>query len=184
MLRPYENGPSDEVTAFVGREVERTPAYGTTTLFVVGRPPIGTVGMLVDAAQEVQTKRGMAQLTHIFFGANWSFDGENVGKWADLIRYFLKEGFWCTLDFRPNQIPLIQKSGLIKHARFIPLIGVRVPSAYALGNNATLKIDDIRFAGTNKGVWCMNMRDLLSRNECLTEWSAYGQDIPIKADKE
>ena len=36
MKREYENGIKDNVEFFTGVEVEKTPAYGMKTLFVVG----------------------------------------------------------------------------------------------------------------------------------------------------
>ena len=36
MKRDYKNGQHDDVDYFVGREVEKTPAYDKDTLFVVG----------------------------------------------------------------------------------------------------------------------------------------------------
>ena len=36
MKRDYEDGEKDNVTLFTGVEVEKTPAFGQKTLFVVG----------------------------------------------------------------------------------------------------------------------------------------------------
>ena len=36
MKRDYNSGISEDVTFFVGTEIERTPAFGMRTLFVVG----------------------------------------------------------------------------------------------------------------------------------------------------
>ena len=36
MIRDYKTGEKDSVTYFTGVEVEKTPAYGMKTLFVVG----------------------------------------------------------------------------------------------------------------------------------------------------
>lgn len=180
MLRPYSSGAHDEeVEAFVGSEVEHTPAYRMTTLFIVGRLGIKEVRDYVDLAQERVDALGMTSLRHIFFGANWSFDGEDVLAWSNLIKFFLREGFWCTLDFRPAQVPLVQKTGLCRHARFIPLMGVRIPSAYMLGPNATLKVDDTSFAGTNRGVWCLNLHSILNNQAVLTEWKVYSKDVVL-----
>ena len=40
MIRDYKTGEKDSVTYFTGVEVEKTPAYGMKTLFVVGLPKI------------------------------------------------------------------------------------------------------------------------------------------------
>lgn len=184
MKRPYSDRTDVEesVQAFLGKEVEHTPAFGLTTLFLVGRLPVGEVSDLIETAQNRQRAEGLQPLRHLFFGANWSFDGDEVQKWSDTIRHFLKEGFWCTLDFRPQQVPLVQKSGLCRHVRFIPLIGVRVPWALGLGNNATLKIDDVAFAGTNPGVWCMPLHELLHDKTKLTTWDVYSTDLVLKTN--
>ena len=36
MKRDYDSGVHEDVTFFIGTEVEHTPAYGMKTLFVVG----------------------------------------------------------------------------------------------------------------------------------------------------
>lgn len=182
MKRPYYNGLDEAETteAFVGTEIEATPAKGLTTLFVVGRLDKSRVALLVDQAQDMLlTQSALPPLRHIFFGANWSFDGENVAVWADTIKHFLREGFWCTLDFRPSHISVVQKTGLCRHGRFVPLIGVRVPSAFALGSNATLKVDDTSFSGTNPGVWCVSLRKILHDETVITRWADYSKDIPL-----
>ena len=36
MKRDYKDGVREDITVFTGIEIERTPAYGMKTLFVVG----------------------------------------------------------------------------------------------------------------------------------------------------
>lgn len=189
MLRPYASGQADNVRFFLGKEVERTPAFGLTTLFLVGKLTVKEATEVLDEALDKLAEHNPFEfaLKHFFFGANWSFDGLDVADWSATISHFLKEGYWCTLDMRPAHIPLIQKSGLCKHARFVPLIGVRVPSAISLGNNATIKIDDTSFAGTNPGVWCFQLAELTRlngvprrNNNSFTPWGDYTKDIIIE----
>jgi hypothetical protein len=52
----------DNVNFFVGTEVERTPAFGKKTLFVVG----------VQSYTEIKQHLANEQCEHIFFGANHS----------------------------------------------------------------------------------------------------------------
>ena len=48
MNRDYVDGKHDDVVFFFGREVEKTPAFGMQTLFVVGTPPLEEI---LDLAQ-------------------------------------------------------------------------------------------------------------------------------------
>ena len=95
MKRDYDTGVAEEVVLFTGIEIEKTPAYGMKTLFVVG-------------VQNEQTIINLAKdhnCTHIYFGANQSFpklntnDGKGWQPWEDMIQECLDAGFWCTLDF-------------------------------------------------------------------------------------
>jgi len=60
----------DNVDFFVGTEVERTPAFGMKTLFVVGIQPVDSIGSRLLQVQQ-----------HIFFGANHSFDPKDALEW-------------------------------------------------------------------------------------------------------
>lgn len=179
--RPYANDRRKQgIKAFVGAEVEKTPAFGKTTLFLVGLLKPEDVRVAVEKAQQelLESLPHLPKLDHIFYGANWSFDGQSMDLWTAFIEEGLREGFWCTLDLRPAHIPLLQMSGLCKHSKFVPLIGVRLPKVASLGINATLKIDDISFAGTNSGVWCHHLPQLITqeKSQSFTPWTAYKQD--------
>lgn len=186
MKRPYATAlpkplapgaPAHEaVRCFVGKEVEASPAKGKVTMFIVGRHRPRTLAAYFQFASTLCGTMG--PITHVYFGANWSFDAERMKIWENGIRYFLKEGLWCTLDIRPAHVPLISKTGLCRHARFIPMVSVRVADVRGLGNNATLKIDDVGFDATNPGVWCSPLR-LAMRPEGFTDWSAYSVDKVI-----
>jgi len=178
MKRDYETGVSDTPTIFTGIEVEKTPAYGLQTLFVVGVHDWETI---LHYYNENNCK-------HIFFGANHSFDPEGSGenlynyykKWDDMIETFLKEGYLCTLD-----IPLsaangsFHDGGLCEYDNFIPQIRVPLPYTKLWNYNAMVKIDDKDFKATNPGVWCHSLHDLLDR-EKFTDWYSYGKDKVIK----
>ena len=63
MKRDYQTGIADSITFFTGVEIEKTPAYGMKTLFVVGaHDPY----VIMELAREHNCK-------HIYFGANQSF---------------------------------------------------------------------------------------------------------------
>jgi hypothetical protein len=175
MKRNYESGVADSITFFTGIEIEKTPAYGMKTLFVVG----------VHDDQIITTMAKNNDCTHIYFGANQSFktdgvnDAQNWRMWEDMIYVCLEEGYWCTLDLDVNEVEGLLESGLVEKQKFIPQISVKLPYLQQLGYNATIKIDDKDFKATNPGVWCHSLHDLLDRNK-FTSWDQYGKDEIIK----
>jgi len=64
MKRIYDQGTKDDVSMFIGTEVEHTPQYGKKTLFVVGAK---NVDEIISVAEEYGCK-------HIYCGANMSFN--------------------------------------------------------------------------------------------------------------
>ncbi len=177
MKRDYEQGVHTDITFFTGVEIEKTPAYGLKTLFVVG---VQDPYIVLELARNNGCK-------HIYFGANQSFrtngvnDAETWRPWEDMIYVCLdaEDGFWCTLDFDVRETEGLLESGLTEKRRFIPQISVKLPYINQLGYNATLKIDDKDFCATNPGVWCHNLQDLLGRDR-FTDWDQYGKDEIIK----
>jgi len=176
MKRDYKSGTLDNVTFFTGVEIEHTPAFDMQTLFVVG----------VQNPHSILEIAGENYCTHIYFGANQSFDADGIidkievwRPWENMIRVCLETGYWCTLDLDVKDAPGLLESGLIENRRFIPQISVKIPGLQMLGYNATIKIDDIGFDATNPGVWCHRLRDLTT-TEAFTGWDAYGQDEILK----
>jgi len=175
MKRDYTDGVADNITFFIGTEIEKTPAYGMKTLFVVG----------VHDDQIITTIAQNNDCTHIYFGANQSFktdgvnDAENWRMWEDMIYVCLEQGYWCTLDLDVREVEGLLESGLVEKQQFIPQISVKLPYLQQLGYNATIKIDDKDFKATNPGVWCHNLHDLLGRDR-FTSWDQYGKDEIIK----
>jgi hypothetical protein len=177
MKRTYTEGIKESITFFVGIEIERTPAYGMKTLFVVGVHDPYTI-------MELANKH---KCEHIYFGANQSFktlgvnDAATWRPWENMIYVCLdsEHEFWCTLDFDVRETEGLLESGLTEKRRFIPQISVKLPYLNQLGYNATLKIDDKDFSATNPGVWCHNLQDLLGRDR-FTNWDQYGKDEIIK----
>jgi len=175
MKRDYDTGVAEEVTLFTGIEIEKTPAYGMKTLFVVG---VQNEQIIINLAKD-------HNCTHIYFGANQSFpkldvnDAAGWHPWEYMIQECLEAGFWCTLDFDVAQVEGLLESSLVEHRQFIPQISVKLPYLQQLGYNATIKLDDKDFAATNHGVWCHNLHDLLGRDK-FTSWDQYGKDEIIK----
>ena len=175
MKRDYTSGIQEDVTFFTGVEIERTPAYGMKTLFVVG----------VQDAREIVSLALSKGCTHIYFGANQSFpklatdDADAWRPWEQMIDRCLDADYWCTLDFDVSVVQGVLEMPVIGHRRFIPQVSVKLPYLTQLGYNATIKIDDLDFEHSNPGVWCHRLRDLTT-TETFTDWDQYGKDEIIK----
>jgi hypothetical protein len=161
---------------FVGTEVEHSPAHGMTTLFVVG----------VQQPHEIQhyLTNNPYGIKHIYFGANQSFPTHDMTadewrSWLEMMRPFLDQDYFCTLDLDACQVPDLMETWLVERHRFIPMISVKLPYINQLGYNATLKLDDTNFEHSNPGVWCHSIHSLQKR-DVFTDWSKYTQDEVIK----
>ena len=98
MKRDYQVGVKDDVEFFTGIEIERSPAFGLMTLFVVGVHPSEDI---IKMAEEKNCEA-------IYFGANQSFpnptaitlDSINIWKeWETMIKNVLTSTkIYCTLD--------------------------------------------------------------------------------------
>jgi len=177
MERDYSS--SDKVTGvtyFVGNEIEHTLAFGKKTLFVVG---IQDVDEIFDMARKNDVE-------HIYLGANQSFEltGENgtddeQSGWDAMVNTCTSEGYLVTLDFDLEYLDWVQEAGYTEHNNFIPMISVKVPYIEQLGYNANIKIDDIDFNATNKGVWTHSVHSLMNPKK-FTNWNQYKQDEIIE----
>lgn len=173
MKRDYTTGTAKDVTYFVGEEIEHTPAYLLNTLFVVGV-------MAPEKTTEIAT---LHECDHVYFGANHSFDGENIGEWVKQIEHVLRLGFKVTLDL---DIKHVQKKckwleQLNEFENFITQISVKLPNIEQYNDNTTIKLDDVDFNATNEGVWCHSL-DKLKDFDKMTIWSEYGKDKIIKEE--
>lgn len=177
MKRQYTSGTTTNVTLFIGTEVEKTPAYQMKTLFVVGLHDYNDL--------LVHKSTPDANIEHLYFGANQSFNSEisdvDLSKWVNMITPWLDNGIWCTLDFDVSLTDKVLSTNLCSYRHFIPQISVKIPNLQNLGYNATLKIDDVDFDATNPGVWCHRLSELLSRDK-FTNWDQYGTDSIIKQE--
>jgi len=159
----------DGVDFFTGTEVEKTPAFGKTTLFVVGVQSAESIALNLQGCE------------HIFFGANHSFDPKNNLEWArweGMIGYFLERGYLCSLDIPISAVEQFNDSCLCEYRNFIPQIRVSVPYTKLWNYNTMLKIDDKDFDATNPGVWCHSIHELQNRDH-FTDWSKYTKDETI-----
>ena len=179
MKRDYEDGEADNITLFTGIEVEKTPAYGQKTLFVVG----------IQNTFDIMTKAREEDCTHIYLGANQSFNPDpnihdHIEDWHDMISVLLEEDWLVTLDYDVKYHQLVidnlhETSLPLQVSNFIPQISVKIPSIEELSYNACIKIDDTDFKATNPGVWVHRVHDLQD-TEKFTDWREYTKDKPIK----
>jgi len=158
----------DNASFFYGQEVERTPAFGKKTLFVVGIQPVSDIAHHLQGCE------------HIFFGANHSFhpdpeDHLTWQRWESMIGYFLDHSYLCSLDIPVKCVESFNDSGLCEYNNFIPQIRVSIPYIKLWNYNTMLKIDDTDFAATNPGVWTHSLHSLMTR-ETFTSWDQYDED--------
>ena len=161
----------DDVTYFVGTEVEKSPAYGQRTLFVVG----------LQDKQQILTQALNNACPHIYLGANQSFDpqsNEEWIQWDNLIIDLLQDNIWVTLDLDVKHAEQLLEGGPTEYDNFIPMISVKLPYIKQFNYNTTIKLDDKDFKATNPGVWCHSLHDLMNR-EKFTDWSKYTKDEPV-----
>jgi hypothetical protein len=174
MNRQYNNITTNTAKFFIGNEVEHTPAYGLKTLFVVGNQTIEAVHYRLDAEEDV---------THIFFGANHSFNPNTPGAWIDwnhIIEHFLKLGKQCSLDIPFTVVnDFNNKTNLCSYSNFIPQIRIPVANIKDWSYNTMIKLDDIDFNATNPGVWTHNLK-ALQNDDVFTSWTDYNNDNIIK----
>ncbi|MBX9702319.1 MAG: hypothetical protein K2X74_22975 [Acetobacteraceae bacterium] len=177
MERDYSNGVKNNVVFFTGIEVEKTPAYGLKTLFVVGIKPI----------EDIITHGYKQQCDHIYLGANQSFTpdegfGESFftyAEWERMVSVILSYKRWkVTLDFDVKYAEWVSNQGFVKDNLFIPQISVKIPNIRNFNYNTMVKVDDIDFNATNPGVWCHRLHNLQD-DEKFTDWSKYSKDDPL-----
>lgn len=160
-----------EVTYFVGTEVENTVMKGELTLFIVGIQPADVIKNIADSKN----------IRHLYFGTSQSFtpvDAEDWKAWNSMIEPLLKTGYWCTLDFGVEYAPLIHEESWCEYNTFVPMISVKLPYIRHYNYHATLKIDDNTWGATNTGVWCHPLNELLTR-DVYTDWKDYVGDTPV-----
>jgi len=171
------NRPEHEnVNFFVGTEVERTPAFGKRTLFVVGIQPLTEIVRLL--AENNSYTDNTKHIEHIFFGANHSFhpaDRLEWQRWESMIEPFLCDSYLCSLDIPVTHVEEFNDGSLCEYNNFIPQIRVSIPYTKLWNYNTMLKIDDKDFNATNPGVWCHSLHGLMSRRT-FTSWDDYKQD--------
>ena len=159
----------DNVNFFFGKEVEKTPAFGKQTLFVVGIQPVEHIALNLNGAE------------HIFFGANHSFYPQTPTEWdlwSAMIVHFLKLGYVCSLDIPVTHVEDFNDTCLCEYRNFIPQIRISIPYVKLWNYNTMIKIDDNDFDSTNPGVWTHSLHSLMSRRT-FTDWDQYNEDSTL-----
>ena len=174
MKRTYNaNVVRDDVSTFVGTEVERTPCYGLKTYFVASIPEENPVQFINKVMKH--------DCEQIYFGANHSLK-EWKDEWTEpmvvLIKECLSARFWVTLDVDGAKLPQSIIEFLSKE-HFSITYSIHVPNVDKINGNINIKIDDSGFAATNKGVWSTTLRSIKVKNN-FTAWEEYKKDTPVK----
>jgi len=159
---------------FIGEEVEKTPLFGKTTLFVIGK----------QNPKEILQRCLDNGIDHAYLGCANSFQpgdsNEEWGAWDHIISELIKADIWVTLDFDSGYAnhDWFHDNGWNEYDKFIAMISVRLPYIKQFNYNATIKLDDKEFKASNSGVWCHNMHDLMDRRN-YTDWTDYVGDKVI-----
>lgn len=171
-----------DVTYFIGTEVENTAMKGERTLFVVGIRPVQEIVDIVSKHNSFIDKS--KNIRHIYFGTSQSFHPvtrEDWMSWDNMITELLKAKYWVTLDFGVEYADTFNEQGWCEFDTFIPMISVKLPYIKLYNYNATLKIDDTTWGYSNSGVWCHGLHDLMDRS-VYTDWKDYVGDEGIQKD--
>ena len=180
MKRDYVTGTTDGITYFTGIEIEKSPAEGMKTLFVVGlQDPKEILSIVNESLAYVNEDR---RVKHVYFGANQSFQpkiADDWRAWEDMIDEILDAGLWATLDLDLKYAEELLEGRLNEKRRFITMISIKLPYLAQYNYNTTIKIDDKGFDDTNPGVWCHKLHNLIS-DKTFTTWDEYGKDEIIK----
>ena len=161
-------GYTDDTKFFIGTEVEKSPAYGQKTLFVIG----------TQNPKEILARALNNKCPHIYLGANMSFAPESEQDWKDweyMVNSLITNEIWVTLDYPVELHEEVLECGFVEYSNFISMISVKLPYINQLNYNACIKIDDKDFKATNPGVWVHSVNDLMPRDK-FTDWTKYTKD--------
>ena len=173
MLRNYETGVKDNVKVFSGLEVEHTPAFGKQTLFLARND------LTYEQIKELCVK---VDAEAVYYGANRTYLN-NVANQPLQINKLLTDGYFVTIDYQYEIHDQVKKrfSNVWKHPKFIPFCSIIFANTDE-DQQVCIKLDDVDFNETNKGVWVMSMEDYKSKSG-YTQWKQYNQDKPIEENE-
>lgn len=156
MKRKYSEGTKNNVSFFIGEEIEHTKFYGMQTLFVVG---IHRTAKIINLANKHNIK-------HIYLGANHSeFSSVQAEDLLDL-------GYYVTVDSEHDNAVHIDHDNYQLIIRY-PL------KERMIKINTHLKFfdDDLN----RKGIYVIPS-NILKNEEHYTDNTEYGNDIIINED--
>lgn len=160
-----------DVTYFIGKEVEHTPQFGNRTLFVVGVQPV----------EEIAKRADKHNINHIYLGTSQSFHPKDIGDWNmwhKMICGLIAKDYTVTLDFKVEYIEDVMRNRWQEFHTFVPMISVVMPNLKEMNYNTTIKIDDKTWGHSNPGVWCHSLHEI-TKNDNFTGWEDYPEDERI-----
>ena len=110
----------DDPKFFVGVEVERTPLFGMTTLFVIDK----------QNPKEILQRCLDRNIQHVYLGCGYTFAPETEEDWKDwdhIIQELFKADVWVTLDFNAKYCEDVLEFGWDENNKFVAMISVPMP---------------------------------------------------------
>jgi hypothetical protein len=169
--RAYTSGEEVASSFFIGTEVEHSKFFGEKTLFVIE----------IQSDDEILKLLDKHNCTHVYLGANMSFNPSLVKAYTFLINLLVTCGYKVTLDFDISHYELVTshvKIAGISTNNLALMVSVKLPEIETYADSVYVKVDDAGFNYSNKGVWVHSARSLMAANE--TTWDKYTTDEVIK----
>lgn len=175
MNRDYSSFSGEGVKAFVGKEIEKTNAFGLHTLFL-DPSHLSNDHMIVLIAET-------PDIEHVYLNANhYKIEDDMVyARYNDVLVF-------CESNPKIKAVT-IEVQDISKIERFQPVmdrfqkiqlnLSVKIPSVSKYARRISLKIDDVDFKASNAGVWCWPVASMLTSNS-FTSWDEYKNDKVIR----
>lgn len=165
MLRDYDSGETSTAKVFVGKEIEHTPAFGKTTLFLATNQL--TTEQILQLAEQNDCQA-------VYYGANRMYR-HNIDQTFQMEK-LIDADLFVTVDY-PYEIHRAVKQKFSKiwnNPKFIPFCSI-IFEGVEDNSNLSFKIDDVDFNSTNSAVWSSTMSKYMLLAG-TTKWDEYKQD--------
>lgn len=174
MDRDYADGFSsgNDVKIFVGKEIEHTPAFGKTTLFLATNQL--TTDQILQLARDNNCEA-------VYYGANRMYQ-HNLDQIFQMEK-LIDAGLYVTVDY-PYALHTAVKEKFKKiwtNAKFIPFCSIVFENVED-DSNLSFKIDDVDFNATNSAVWSSTMSKYMLLAG-TTKWEEYKQDKILESSQ-